>query len=277
MPDTTTPQVLEARGRSAEIIEQGEDKVVKLFLADFDAEMIDIECANTCEVHALGATPMACYGKVEIDGRIGIVLDRVAGVPLTKAAEQNPLLLLDSGKILAQQHVLVHSKKSEKLRDVRFMAIEFLDHESLDVLTEAERAKAKRSIATLPEGEHVLHLDFHTENVMIDEARNAVTIDWLTAARGYPQVEIGVMDYVFHYGLLFPGISTLQRIFYETVRSFVYNGYLKHYLRATGIDPRSVDQWRLVSLIIRRRIWAHEFEKPTLTEQMKACIARIDE
>jgi len=277
MTETESPELLEARGRSAEIVAYDEDRVVKLFLADFDPELIDIECANTIEAHEVGATPMACYGKTELVGRIGIILDWVKGVPLTKGAEKNPLLLLASGRILAEQHVLVHSKTSENLRDVRAMAIEYLDHPALEVLNADERAKAKRYIASLPEGHTVLHLDFHTENVMIDEDRNAVTIDWLTSARGYPQVEIGVMDYVFHYGLLFPGISTLQRIFYETVRSFVYNGYLKHYLRATGIDVASVDDWRLVSLIIRRRIWAHEFEESTLKAQMKACIARIRE
>ena len=267
-------EALEARGRSADIIPYETGKVVKLFLADFPRDMIDIECDNTIEAHAQGCTPMKCYGKVEIDGRTGIVLDWVKGVPMTKAAEKNPLILLKSGKMLAAQHVLVHSKSSEKLRDVRKMATEFLDDESLLVLSEDEREKAKRYIAGLPEGNTALHLDFHTENVMVD-GTECVVIDWLTAARGFPEVEIGVMDYVFHYGLLFPGSSKLQLALYTAVRSFVFNGYLKHYLKTTGIDKEQVKKWKIVSLIVRRRVWAHEFEKPTLTEQMKACIAGI--
>jgi len=272
MTENEKLQALEARGRSADIIPYEEGKVVKLFLADFPRDMIDIECKNTIEAHALGCTPMQCYGKVEMDGRTGIVLDWVKGVPMTKAAEKNPSILLKSGQMLAEQHVLVHSKQSDKLRDVRKVALAFLDDEPLEVLTEEERARAKRYIEGLPEGHTVLHLDFHTENVMVD-GRDCVTIDWLTAARGFPEVEIGVMDYLFHHGLLFPGISKLQEIFYTTVRSFVYRGYIKHYLKASGINKDDVRKWKLVSLIIRRRVWAHEFEKPTLTEQMKACIA----
>ncbi|MCL2491769.1 MAG: phosphotransferase, partial [Coriobacteriia bacterium] len=276
MPNNEQPEALEARGRSAEIIPYQDGKVVKLFLKGFPAFMIEAELANTIEAHAQGATSMQCYGTVEMDGRTGIVLDWVKGEPMTKAAEKNPMILLKSGQMLADQHVLVHSKTSERLRDVRELAVEFLDDESLAVLSIDEREKAKRYIARLPEGNTILHLDFHTENVMVD-GTDCVTIDWLTAARGYPEVEIGVMDYVFHYGLLFPGISKLQEIFYTTVRSFVYNGYLKNYLKATGVDLANVDRWRLISLIIRRRIWAHEFEKDTLTEQMKACIARIED
>jgi len=274
MPDSTTIETLEARGRSADIIPYGDGRVVKLFLVDFPRDMIDIECDNTIEAHAQGCTSMACYGKIEMDGRTGIVLDWVKGVPMTKAAEKDPSLLLKSGKMLADQHVLVHSKSSDKLRDVRKMAIEFLDDESLEVLTQEEREKAKAYIASLPESNTILHLDFHTENILVD-GTDCVTIDWLTAARGFPEVEVGVMDYLFHYGLLFPGASRLQIAFYTTVRSFVYRGYLKHYLRATGLDVNNVRKWKLVSLIIRRRIWAHEFERPTLTEQMKASIAGI--
>ena len=276
MSDNEKREALDARGRSADIIPYEEGKVVKLFLTEFPSEMIDIECDNTIEAHALGCTPMECYGKVEIDGRTGIVLDWVKGVPMTKAAEKNPSILLKSGRLLAEQHVLVHSKSSEKLRDVRKMAIEYLDDESLLVLTDEEREKARRYIAGLPEGNTVLHLDFHTENVMVD-GTDCVTIDWLTSARGFPEVEVGVMEYLFHYGLLFPGISKLQEIFYTTVRSFVFRGYLKHYLKATGLDVANVRKWKLLSLIIRRRVWAHEFEKPTLTEQMKSLIAEISD
>ncbi|MDR0783168.1 MAG: phosphotransferase, partial [Propionibacteriaceae bacterium] len=143
------------------------------------------------------------------------------------------------------------------------------------VLTEAEREKAKRYIAGLPESNTILHLDFHTENVLVDGS-DCVTIDWLTAVRGFPEVEVGVMDYLFHYGLLFPGASKIQLAFYTAVRSFVYKGYLKRYLKVTDLDLANVRKWKLLSLIVRRRVWAHEFEKPTLTEQMKALLAEIN-
>lgn len=274
MAENDKAEALDVRGRSADIIPHEEGKIVKLFLTQFPKEMIDIECDNSIEAYEQGCTSMKCYGKVEIGGRTGIVLDWVKGVPMTKAAESNPAILLKSGRMLAEQHVLVHSKQSEKLRDVRLVAIEYLDDDALQVLAQEERNKAKRYISALPEGKTVLHLDFHTENVMVD-GLDCVTIDWLTAARGFPEVEMGVMDYIFHYGLLFPGASRLQIAFYTTVRSFVYKGYIKHYLRATGKSKDDVNKWRIISLIIRRRVWAHEFEKPTLTGQMKAFIAGI--
>ena len=274
MAQDKNTESIEARGRSADILPYDDGRVIKLFLPDFPKDMIDLECENTIEAHALGCTSMNCYGKVEVDGRTGIILDWVAGVPMTKAAEKSPGILFKSGKLLADQHVLVHSKHSEKLRDARTASLAFLDDEPLQILTEVEREKAKHYIASLPEGNTVLHLDFHTENIMVD-GTDCVTIDWLTAARGFPEVEIGVMDYLFHYGLLFPGASKLQIAFYSTVRTFVYDSYLRHYLMATGIKIEDVKKWKIISLIFRRRVWAHADEAATLTDQIKACIAEL--
>ena len=274
MENRCTGEKLDVRGRSADFYPYEKDKIVKLFLKEISREEIDIECENTIEAFRTGCTAMQCYGEIEFDGRIGIILDRVNGIPMTKLPEKNPLSLFTCSKMLAEQHLIVHSKHSNKLRDVRKVAVDFLSNKAMDILTDEEKAKAKTYIESLPEGDTVLHLDFHTENILVDNGK-CVAIDWLTAARGHHEVEVAQMQFLFHDSLLFPGCSKFQLMLYSTLRSFIYNGYIKRYKKATGVDLNEVKKWKIVPLIIRRCVWAHEFETEPLTRQIKECLAAI--
>lgn len=276
MTDEIKIDKIDTRARSADIIDWEENKVVKLFLQDFPKEMIDRECNNSIEAFTTGCTSMQCYGKIEIKGRTGIILDKIPGIPMTKLPEQDPLALFYCPRLLAEQHILVHNKKSEKLQDVRKVAINFLSDKALDILNENEKLSAEQYISSLPEGNTILHLDFHTENILVED-KNCVTIDWLTASRGYPEVEVGMMQFLFHDSLLFPGCSKFQLMLYSTIRGFIYNQYIKIYKNTTHIDMNEVKRWKIIPLIIRRAVWAHEFEKNSLSQQIKHCLSEIQQ
>ena len=79
-------------GRSAEIYDWGEGRVLKLYFKDFPESDVDLEYLNTCEAFRLGCTPMECFGKVECDGRYGIILKKIPGISMTKMPEKNPLI-----------------------------------------------------------------------------------------------------------------------------------------------------------------------------------------
>lgn len=274
MDNNWSGEKINARGRSADFYPYGKNKIVKLFLKEISKEEIDIEFENTVEAYRTGCTPMQCYGLIEYEGRKGIILDRVSGIPMTKLPEKNPLSILTCSKLLAEQHLIVHSKSSHKLRDVRTVAVDFLSNTAMDILTDEEKVKTKNYIESLPEGYTVLHLDFHTENILVDKSK-CVVIDWLTATRGHPEVEVAQMQFLFHDALLFPGCSKFQLLLYSTLRSFIYNGYIKRYKKATRIDMNEVKKWKIIPLIIRRCVWAHEFEKESITKQIRECLDEI--
>lgn len=262
-----------ARGRSAELFRRPDGKVTKLFFEDYPREYAEKEFKNTKIASELGCTPIGVYEMVEQDGRCGFVMDFVDGVSQNDMPGKNPLYLLKGGKDLARCHVNVQSKQSHELEDIRLLCADLLDDETMSFLDEGEKARAKAYLMSLPEDDGILHLDFHTGNVLVDTQGNCAVIDWMTAARGNRAVEVAMMEFLFSEAELFPEASKLQLVFFAAVRGFIGRQFFKEYQRLTPIAADEVDRWRLLSLMVRRS-WNIEFERPYLTKTIKALIEK---
>lgn len=256
------------RGRSAEVYPWGEDKVLKLYFEGFPEADVDLEYLNTAEAYKCGCTPMKCYEKVRCGNRFGIVIGKVKGIPMTKTPEKNPFLLFTAPKTLAEQHIKLQKHHSNNLPDIRDKAAACLDAEQFGFLSPAEKEKIRGYLASLPAGDTFLHMDFHTENILMD-GKNAVVIDWMTAAKGQPAAEVAMMQFLLHDAELFPGSSKLQLAFYSAVRNYLYRGFMKHYFKATGMKQEEVDKWKIVALIIRLGLWNIDSEKPYIEGEIK--------
>lgn len=238
-------------GRSAELYDLGDGKVLKLYFPEFPESDVDLEYLNTCEAFRLGCTPMECFGKVECDGRYGIILKKIPGISMTKMPEKNPLILFKAGRLIAEQHAMVQSKHTDALPDLREKAAACLDGEAFVFLSAERKEKLRRYILSLPAGDSVIHLDFHTENILMN-GKDVTVIDWMTAAKGVPQAEVAMMDFLHHHAELFPGSSKAQLAFYTAVRTFIYNSFLKNYIKLTGMSPDAPKPWYVVALVMRR-------------------------
>lgn len=261
-----------ARGRSAELFPAGEDKVMKLFFDDYPREYAEKEYRNTKIVSELGCTSMKVYDKVEKDGRFGFVMDFIDGVSQNDMPSKNPAYIFKAGKDLARCHVEVQAKHTRELDDIRTVCIELLDDKVMDFLTEDEKERARKYIMAIPEEDSVLHLDFHTGNVLVDKEGNCRVIDWMTAARGNRAVEYALMEFLFSEAELFPEASEIQRKFMGLIRGSIGKQFYKEYNKHTPISAVAVDRYRLLALIFRRG-WNIEFEKPYLTGRIRDLIA----
>lgn len=262
-----------ARGRSSEAFKLEDGKVLKLFFEDYPEEYAKKEFVNTKIAHDTGCTPMNVYEMVNQDGRFGIVMDYIDGISQNDMPTKNPLYIFKGGKDLARCHAIVHSKKSHELVDVRDMVCGMLDEETLNILTDEEKDKTKAYIMSLPEDDTIIHLDFHTGNVLVDGNGNCTVIDWMTAARGNRAVEVAMMEFLFSEAELFPGSSKLQLAFYSGVRGMIGKQYFKLYQQLMPIDAKEIDKYRLLALIIRRS-WGIEFERENLTNKIKNLIKK---
>lgn len=262
-----------ARGRSAEVFRTDDGKVTKLFFADYPLEYAQKEFRNTKIASELGCTPLRVYDQVEQDGRFGFVMDYVDGVSQNDMPGKNPLYLLRGGKDLAHCHVHVQAKASHELDDIRQVCTDLLDDETMAFLDEDERAKAAAYLSSLPEDDGVLHLDFHTGNVLVDKSGGCAVIDWMTAARGNRAVEYAMMEFLFSEAELFPEASNAQRMLFAAVRGYIGKQFFKEYQRLTPLAADEVDRWRLPALMVRRS-WNIEFERPYLTKTIKDLIGK---
>ena len=273
-----------ARGRSAEIFRVDDGKIMKLFFADYPREYAEKEYANTIIASEVGCISMKAYDKVEKDGRFGFVMDFIDGVSQNDMPSKNPAYVFKAGKDLAKCHVEVQSKKAHGLEDVREQCVRILGTEVMDpdallsdetmsFLNDDEKARAEAYLRSLPDEDGVLHLDFHTGNVLVDDKGECTVIDWMTAARGNRAVEYALMEFLFSEAELFPEASELQRTFMGLIRGSIGKQFYKEYNRLTPISPEEVDRYRLLALIIRRS-WNIEFERPYLTSAIRSLIVR---
>ncbi len=255
--------------RSSEVFDLGDEKVLKLYFPEIDEENVDIEYMNTRVAFETGCTPMECYGKVKVNGRFGLVLKKLYGCSLTSLPEKNPAALFTGGKIIATLHTMVHKATSHELRDVRTVALETMDNGLFTFLTDDEENKVKKYISQLPEADNLIHLDFHTDNIMCDGKNNQV-IDWMTACRGKPECELAMMDFLFHDAELFPGSSPAKLAFMNAVRVFIYNCFIKNYCKMNkGCTADSHKPWDIVAWVLRLGIWNIESEAAFLQGKIK--------
>jgi len=273
MTDKETPANLSdlsdpiAIGRSAEIYPWTRGKVAKLFFKTIGLQDIENEYKNTCEAVRQNVCGMACHGKVMLQGRSGIVLDRVDGISLTKQPEKNPICFFSLSKTLACLHIELHKSQTQNLREIREFAAGMLDAPPFGFLTLEEKKKAKTFISKLPEGSCILHMDFHPENVLVSK-KSLVIIDWMTAARGNPAADVASSFFLMHDAELFPGLSMPKRVFYGIVRRFILHKYLKHYLKRSAMTMEDIMAWRLPILILRLGLWNIDSERNRLRNEI---------
>ncbi len=262
-----------ARGRSAEIFPAGDGKVLKLFFKEYSKDYAEKEYRNTKVVSELGCTGISVYDMVEQDGRYGFVMDRVDGVSQNDMPGKKPLYIFKAGKDLAGCHVRVQAKHTKELEDIRDVCVDLLDEDPMSFLTDEEKGKAAAYIRSLPEDDTVLHLDFHTGNVLVDKDGTCRVIDWMTAARGNRAVEYALMEFLFAEAELFPEASPLTRKMMGLIRGSIGKQFYTKYNELTPIDAAEVDRYRLLALIFRRS-WNIEFERPYLTKAIRELIRK---
>ncbi len=261
-----------ARGRSSEIFKLDDDKVLKLFFDGYPKSDADREFKNTKIASELGATTLKVYEKMEKDGRYGFTMSFVDGI-CQNDLPGGPGYLLKGGKDLAKCHAIVHKLQSHEMTDIRKICVDSLDEEPLNVLTKEEKEKAKNYIMSLPEDDTIIHLDFHTGNVLVSPDGTLTVIDWMTAARGNRAVEYAMMEFLFSEAELFPEKSKLVNFFFGLVRGFIGKQFFKEYQSLMPLEESEVDKYRLLALIVRRS-WNIDFEKDNLTKKLKDLINR---
>jgi Ser/Thr protein kinase RdoA (MazF antagonist) len=148
-------------GGSSVVHEWGDGLVVKLFRPQY-AFAIEREVASARAVHLAGIASPRVYDMVEVDGRTGIVFERIAGPSLLEQLVNGARTATEVGHALARIHLAMHAIDVPSLPD---LAAVVRDH-GLD----------------FPAGSAVFHGDFHPGNVLVAED-GARTIDWVNAHR----------------------------------------------------------------------------------------------
>ncbi len=168
-------------GNTAEVYDLGEGKVCKLFKQGYPKEAVEREFRNATEVHRQGLPVPKVFELVESEGRTGIVYEKIAGKSMLECIFENP------GKVGFYLEEFVRLQKNW-LKEASVHAASVLSYKDfLQMLinsTGQEEASLLGEINALPEGDTILHGDFHPGNVLISTDHRAVVIDFMNVCRG---------------------------------------------------------------------------------------------
>ena len=234
-------------GRQAEILDAGPGRVLRLLWdADHEPWLIHEETALRAAREA-GAPVPAVYERMTVDGRPGLVMERLDGPDLLARVGRRPWAVTSTGRMLGKLQARLHAVRAPaELPDVKRTVGDLLTRGADHVPSHlAEEARA--ALVELPDGDRLCHGDFHPGNVILASTGPSV-IDWPAASRGNPIADVARTLLIVQLGELPEQSPLLVRRLDAIGRKLMVRSYLAAYGRP---DPDLVTRWQRVLTIAR--------------------------
>ena len=236
-----------AEGREAEMFAWGDGKVLRLLRLGFDPASLENEVRALAIAHECGVPVPAPGQRIDIDGRAGVVLERIEGSDLLTELGRAPWTVVRSARMCGSVHAKMHSCRV----DDRLPALKRQIKRKLDSpLVPADLAEiAKNRLDSLPDGDALCHGDFHPANVMRN-ANGPVVIDWPNAMRGAPEADVARTLLLLGAGEPLD-YTPVMRVLTKVGRSLFTWVYIGSYMRARPLDKKEVRRWALPVTVAR--------------------------
>ena len=174
-----------AVGRTAEIYAWGDGRILKLLRPGFPPGLIEQEVVITRAIYQAGIPAPRIDDVTEVDGRPGIVYERIDGPALTQVIEQRPFHLAEHAALLARLHATIHTHTYPQAPEgsTRQKKILARQVQEAEVLPAEVRKSVLGLLERLPDRDTLCHNDFHPLNVLMSP-HGPVIIDWESASLG---------------------------------------------------------------------------------------------
>ena len=239
------------KGFCSDVYAWGEGRVLKLFHGRVAPDRAARKYAVTRAIHAAGVPSPAVYDLIEVQGRRGIVLERIDGASLLECTQVRPWSIFGAVRLPAELHAQIHRCPAPaglpSLRERITEGIEASD------APEADRQAARDRLASLPDGTALCHSDFHPGNVLMTP-KGPVVIDWDSAGRGDPLGDVACTSRLMRTASLPPWSPGHAHLLLRCLRPLMHRSYLKRYFRLNAGTREQVEAWQ-VPLAVAARSW----------------------
>jgi aminoglycoside phosphotransferase (APT) family kinase protein len=237
------------QGAEAKVFELQDGRVLKLLRARRPAEHVAHEVAALEAARSAGLQVPQAYEQVVVDGRPGLVMERLQGTDLFSVMGRKPWLVFRAGRLTGEIHARINAARGPaSLPTVKDVA-----KETLASLGRREPAMQLewigRILARLPDGEALCHGDFHPGQLMVSDGE-CVAFDWAGAKRGDPLFDYARTRVLLTIGEPPPGTPLLLRFLAKVGRRLLVSSYVRSYERnaAEPVDQARVREWEIVNL-----------------------------
>jgi hypothetical protein len=252
MVASITNDRLIAQGREAEVFDLLNGRVLKLLRGVGPKERVVSDVAALAAARSAGVRVPQVYEQVVVEGRPGIVMERVKGLDLLSAIGRQPWLVCRFGRLTGQVQAQINATRAPASLPSVKNAIQ-------DALARMARREpsmrfewVERILAGLPDGDALCHSDFHPGQLMFADG-DAAVLDWAVATRGDALFDYARTRVVLGIGELPPGTPPHLKLLTAVGRRLLVSCYTRAYERDanTPLDRARLRDWEIVNLAVR--------------------------
>lgn len=227
-----------AEGRTAEIFLWDDHHILKLYRDWCPPHWIKDEARIAQAVYDAGIPSPATGEIVEMNGRQGLIYERIQGISMLQDMNAHPWTILKHARSLAGLQAKINKQSITGLPSY----IEGLQHaiSKTPYLPEDLRTKTLALLATLPDGQRLCHGDYHPGNVILTKD-GPIVIDWMTASTGSHWADVARTSLLLSIGPKGAGrsVSPILRI---AIRLY-HRAYLHRYQALVPDKEHESSRW----------------------------------
>jgi len=230
-----------AQGRVAEIFAWGDQQVLKLFRSNNRAAA-EHEARIARLAVAAGVKTPRVYDLVEVEGRPGIIYERIHGPSMLAILATQPWRLFALARLLAEVQATLHQcviPELPSMREALQRDIQANAHLPADL-----RQATLAGLHQLPDDDKLCHGDFHPDNLIIG-LNGVVVIDWPNAKRGCPLADVARTAVILQTGPLPATLSPAKRVALTLARALFRSAYLQRYFQISSLSRQQLPNWEV--------------------------------
>ena len=266
------------RGAKGEVYRYDDELVIKVFNSNNTYHDVEREIALSRKAFIMGIPTAISFGIVSVGNRYGAMYELVNADTISKYIARNPGQVELYAKIMAELAHTIHSIEAtrkdgfpdavERLRTYVRSGVAYED--------EALAEKCMRLIDTLSAADTMIHGDFHTGNVFLQNGE-PILIDMDRLSVGHPMAEISALYYFYvALGEYDPTvIENFMGFSYPVSRQF-FDCFLRFYLN-TADEARLRDVSEKAAFLAGVRMVHRLHKRGRLTEEESKMAGRYME
>ena len=258
-----------AEGREAEMYAWEDGKVLRLYRGGFMRSSAEFQIEALRGAAEAGVRVPAVYGTTEVDGRFGIIQERIDGIDLLTLIGRKPWKVWwiggISGRTQAEMGLRVapeaipsyHDRASARIRGSDDVPASYVE-------------PALAALDELPRGDSLMHGDLHPGNIMVQNGE-VVVLDWSNISRGDPHADLGRTILTMRMGDPPPGTAAFIRVMAVFARFILLDAHMRAYRRVRQPDAEMLKRWQL-PVAVYRLTEGIEAERPKLIKHIDALL-----
>ena len=186
-----------AKGANGAVYRYDDETILKTYYSKDSLPEIKQERESARKAFVLGVNTAIPYGIVRVGDGYGTVTELLNAVNVTKLLCEDPVNIEKPAEYYVQLLKSIHAVEAEEgdFPDMRETALSWADFVAEHIPAEQGR-KLRALIEALPKQNTLLHGDYHTNNIMIQNGE-PILIDLDTLCVGHPIFELGSMFNAF--------------------------------------------------------------------------------